>query len=55
MHIAESSLPWMSDAAIPGLVVKIAQPEAGADQPLRTYIYLHGAGANEDDLLGLAH
>ena len=55
MHIAESSLPWMSDAAIPGLVVKVAQPDPGVEQPLRTYVYLHGAGANEDDLLGLAH
>jgi phospholipase/carboxylesterase len=45
----------MTDAAIPGLVVKVAQPDAGVDQSLRTYVYLHGAGANEDDLLGLAH
>jgi len=55
MQIAESSHPWMSDAGVPALVVKVSQPDAGAEQSLRTYVYLHGAGANEDDLLGLAH
>jgi len=44
----------MSDDAIPGLVVKVAQPERTDDEPVRTYVYLHGAGANEDDLLGLS-
>jgi phospholipase/carboxylesterase len=52
---AQTSLPWMSDDAIPGLVVKVAQPELTDEQSVRTYVYLHGAGANEDDLLGLAH
>lgn len=44
----------MSDDAIPGLVVRVAQPERTDDEPVRTYVYLHGAGANEDDLLGLS-
>ena len=55
MQNAELGLPWMSDAAIPGLVVKVVEPDAGANPAHRTYVYLHGAGANEDDLLGLAH
>ena len=55
MQNAELVLPWMSDAAIPGLVVKVVEPDAGANPAHRTYVYLHGAGANEDDLLGLAH
>ena len=55
MQNAELGLPWMSDAAIPGLVVKVVEPDAGANPAHRTYVYLHGAGANEDDLLGLSH
>jgi phospholipase/carboxylesterase len=55
MQNADLSHPWMTDAAIPGLVVKVSQPTEGTDADVRTYVYLHGAGANENDLLGLAH
>lgn len=55
MQNAELRHPWMTDAAIPGLVVKVSQPDENVAADVRTYVYLHGAGANEDDLLGLAH
>ena len=38
----------MSDAAIPGLVVKVVEPDAGANRAHRTYVYLTALGVDRD-------
>jgi len=56
MDSAASPTPWTTDPAVPPLVARYTT--VGGEQPgqdARIYLYLHGAGATEDDLLGLAH
>lgn len=50
MQNRNQHLPWLEDAAVPALQAKIVG-EINTLQ--RTYVYLHGAGANEDDLISL--
>lgn len=49
------STPWRSDPAVPPLVQRtVARPAWTPQDTSRVCVWLHGAGATEDDLLGLA-
>jgi len=56
MPTSDPATPWIDDPAVPPLVARYTTVGGGAPAPgARIHLYLHGAGATEDDLLGLSH
>ena len=54
MATSDSAFPWREDPAVPPLFGRlVASPGADA-RTAQIYVVLHGAGATEDDLLGLS-
>ena len=55
MSHTASARPWHTDPAVPPLATRIATIGGETPSPnAPIYVYLHGAGATEEDLLGLA-
>ncbi|MFY7954362.1 MAG: alpha/beta hydrolase [Armatimonadaceae bacterium] len=51
----EPETPWRNDPAVPPLVRQVvARPDWAPKPDATVYVWLHGAGATEEDLLGLA-